>query len=157
MLVFLQVWLFNKIHIEGVATPLLYVYFIVKLPVDANRNLTLVLSALLGLTIDMFSFTLGMNMLASVVIGFLRSYFLKLFAPRDIFESYMPSFSAFGKAMFMRYASLMILMHQFVLFMVESLSFFDALHLFLRIAGSFTITALLVFAFESIKFEKFKT
>ena len=154
LLVFLQVWLFNKIHLFGFITPLLYIYFIIKLPVNMNRNWVLVLSALMGLTIDLFSFTLGVNMLASIVIAFLRFYFLKLFAPRDVFESDVPSFSTFGRALFFRYAFLMTLLHQIILFTTESFSLFDPLSLILRVIGSTILTMLLVYAFECIKIDE---
>ena len=154
LLVILQVCLFNKIHLFGFATPLLYIYFIIKLPVDMNRNWIVVLSALMGLSIDLFNFTLGMNMLAATIIAFLRFYLLKLFAPRDIFESYSPSFSTFGKSLFFRYAFLTTLFHQIILFTSESFSLFDPLSLILRVFGSTVLTMLLIYALESLRFEK---
>jgi rod shape-determining protein MreD len=150
LLVFLQVVLFDKIHLFGYATPLLYVYFILKLPADMNRNWIMILSALMGLCIDLFNYTLGLNMLACVVAGFMRYYSLKLFAPRDIFTTYIPSFATFGKWLFIRYAGLVVLLHQFVLFVVESLSLFDPLLLLYRIVGSFILTMFLIFSFERI-------
>jgi rod shape-determining protein MreD len=156
LLVFLQVWLFDKIHLWGFATPLLYVYFIIKLPVETNRNVVLILSALIGLTIDLFS-TLGVNMLASTIVGFSRTGFLKLFAPRDVFESYSPSFSTFGKAMFLRYAFLITLLHQIILFTLEFFSMLDPLRLIFCISGSFILTMLLIFAFESFNVGNLKT
>jgi rod shape-determining protein MreD len=157
LLVLLQVWLFNKIHIGGFAMPLVYIYFIIKLPVEMNRNLVLLLSTLLGLTIDLFTFTLGLNMLATITAGFSRAYFLKLFAPRNIFESFSPSFATFGKAMFRRYAGIMILLHQIVLYATESFSLFEPVLLVLRIAGSFLLTLFLIDTFERMQYGKIKT
>jgi hypothetical protein len=118
-----------------------------------DRNLVVILSALMGLCIDLFTYTLGLNMLAATIIAFSRFYLLKLFAPRDIFESYVPSFSTFGKALFLRYASSMILLHQIILFLSESFSLFDPVSLILRVSGSFILTILFIYAFESVKFE----
>jgi rod shape-determining protein MreD len=157
LLVFMQVWLFNKIHIGGLATPLVYIYFIVKLPVEMNRNQVLLLSALIGLTIDLFTFTLGLNMLATLIAGFSRTYLLKLFAPRNIYDSFSPSFSTFGKGMFLRYAGLIILFHQVVLFMAESFSLFDPAQLVLRITGSYLLTIFLIYTFEKMQPGKIKT
>ncbi|GHV22498.1 rod shape-determining protein MreD [Clostridia bacterium] len=152
LLVFLQVWLFDKIHLFGYVTPLLYIYFIIKLPGDMNQNLVLLLSALLGLSVDLFEYTLGLNMLACVVTGFLRCYLLNLYAPRDLFESYSPSFDSFGATGFLRYALLITFIHQLVLFTTESFSLFDPVSLIFRIAGSVILTMFLIFAFESINF-----
>lgn len=156
VLVFLQVWLFNSIHLFGVATPLLYIYFLLKFPVSMNRNAVLLLSAFMGLVIDIFDYTLGLNMLAMTITGFLRYYFLKLFIPKDIFDEYIPSFVTFSKLVFMRYAGTLVLIHTLILFVVESFSLFDPLLLFLRIASSFILTILLIFAFESFNFDLFK-
>ncbi|MDR2087537.1 MAG: rod shape-determining protein MreD [Dysgonamonadaceae bacterium] len=157
LLVFLQVWLFNKIHIGGFATPLVYIYFIIKLPVEMNRNMVLLIAALIGLTIDLFTFTLGLNMLATVIAGFSRTYLLKLFAPKNVYESFSPSLATFGKALFLRYAFLIILLHQIVLFVTESFSFFEPLQLVLRITGSYLLTLFLVYAFEKIQLGKIKS
>jgi len=156
ILVFLQIWLFGNIHLFGFATPLLYVYFIIKLPISINRNIVILLSALLGFIIDIFGGVLGLNMLVMVIIGFLRFYLLKLFAPRDIFDDYVPSFNTFGKFLFMRYAGVISLLHIFLLYTIESFSLLAPTLLFLHIAGSFTLTILLIFAFESINFDVLK-
>lgn len=150
LLVFLQVWLFNKIHLFGYATPFLYVYLIVKLPIDLNRNIVLIIAAIMGFLIDVFNFTLGMHMLASVAVGFIRYYLLKLFTPRDIFESVLPAFSTFDRGLFLRYAGSVVLIHHIVLLLVDSLSLLDPLSLILRILGSSVLTIFLIFTFESI-------
>jgi len=155
-LVFLQVWLFNSIHLFGYATPLLYIYFLIKLPIRMNRNVVILLSALLGFAVDIFGSTLGLSMTVMILLGFLRYYLLKLFAPRDVFEDYLPSFTIFGKFLFMRYAGTIVLIQLFLLYAIESFSLFNPLALFLRITGSFILTFLLIFAFESISLDLFK-
>jgi rod shape-determining protein MreD len=156
LLVFLQVGLFGNIRIFGFATPLPYIYFLIKLPVRMNRNLVLIVSALLGFTIDVFSGTLGFHILVAVFTGFLRYYLLKLFAPRDVFDDYIPSFSTFGKNLFIRYAGAITLIQVNLLYLIESFSLLTPLLLLLRIASSFTLTILLIFVFENINFGAFK-
>ncbi len=153
LLAFLQVTLFNRIHILGYATPLLYVYSIIKMPVDMNRNLVLLLSVLMGFIVDIFDFTLGLNMLACTLTGFSRFYFLKLFSPRDLIESVSPSFRSFGKGLFIRYASVVTFIHIMIVYFTESLTLFDPLHLIYRIVGSFLITIVLIFAVESLNWD----
>ena len=150
LLILLQITLFDKIHLFGYATPLLYIYFIIKLPGNINRNLILFLSAILGLCVDVFNSTLGLNMLACVLIGFSRTLFLNWMAPRDLFEDYIPSFQSFGMWPFLRYAFIMTLFHHLILFTSEALSFLDIISLTFRIAGSVILTILLIFACESI-------
>lgn len=157
LLLFLQIWLFNKIHFGGYAVPIVYIYLIIKLPVDLNRNMVLLIAAFLGFLLDLLGYTLGLNMLACVVAGFLRYYLLKLFTPRDMIESLLPSFSSFGKGLFLRYAAFVVLIHHIVLFTVEYYSLFDPVNLVLCIAGSFILTMFLIFGFESINNSGSKT
>ena len=156
LLVFLQVWLLSTIHLFGLATPLLYIYFLIKLPIKMNRNIILLVSALLGFVIDIFGDTLGLNMLVMVVCGLLRIYLLKLFTPRDISDDCIPSFNTFGKYLFLRYAGVITLIQVSLLFFIESLSLFNLKLLLLQIMSSFILTFLLIFAFESINIDMFK-
>jgi hypothetical protein len=107
----------------------------------------------LGFIIDIFGGTLGLNMTVMVIVGFLRYYILKLFAPRDIFDDSVPSFSTFGKFLFLRYAGAITLIQIVLLYSIESFSLFAPWLLFLRIISSFTLTILLIFAFESVNFD----
>jgi len=156
LLVFLQVGLFNNIHLFGLATPLLYIYFLIKLPVGINRSTVILLSTFLGFIIDIFGGTLGLNMFVMVVCGFLHYYFVRLFAPRDIPDDCIPSFDTFGKYFFLRFSGIITLIQVFLLYFIESFSLFNTKLLFLHTISSFTITFLLIFAFESIKFDVFK-
>jgi len=97
-----------------------------------------------------------LNMFVMVIIGFLRFYLLKLFAPRDVYEDYVPSFETFGNFMFVRYVGTLTLIHVTILHLMESFTLFDPINLVLRILGSFILTVLLICAFESINVRGFK-
>ena len=98
-LVFLQIWLFDNIHLFGFATPLLYIYFLIKLPISMNRNIVILLSALLGFIIDIFGGSLGLSMTALVMVGFLRYYLLKLLR-REMFLTTILPLSAVSESFF---------------------------------------------------------
>jgi rod shape-determining protein MreD len=155
--IFLQVWIFNKINLWGVATPLFYIYFIIKIPVNTNRNWGLFLAFLLGFFIDMFSYTRGFNTLACTVIGFIRPYALNFFSPRDGIEFGEPSVKNLGKGLFVRYVVFLTLLHHITLFCIESFSFFDPLHLLLRIAGSSILTIIFILIADRLTWEKTKS
>jgi rod shape-determining protein MreD len=84
VVVFLQVTIGNNIHLLGVAIPFLYIYFIIRLPLSLSVNWTFTLAFILGLVIDIFSNTPGMNALACTVVAFLRKPILNLYTPRAI-------------------------------------------------------------------------
>ncbi|GHT76586.1 rod shape-determining protein MreD [Bacteroidia bacterium] len=151
VLVVLQIGLFDKIHLFGYATPLLSIYFIIKLPARINKSLLLIWAAFLGLTIDLFTGTLGLNLLACVVSAFLRPSILKLFEPRDQLANYLPSYiSLGGQWMFIRYAVAMTLLHHFCIFTVETFVLFNLWNLILHIIASAILTILLIIACESL-------
>ena len=91
-LVLVQVLILNKIHILGFITPFLYIYFLLKLPTGISRYLLLLLGFILGIKIDVFSNTPGINAAACVFLAFVRPTFLRLFTPRDMLDSIVPSF-----------------------------------------------------------------
>ena len=130
VVVFLQVTIGNSIHLLGVAIPFLYIYFIIRLPLSLSVNWTLTLAFILGLVIDIFSNTPGMNALACTVVAFLRKPILNLYTPRgeDYSES-EPSIRNFG---------------------IESFSFFDIGRLIVRILASTILTFLVILGMDSL-------
>ena len=61
----LQVLVLNHIHLFHLVTPFLYLYIILKIPLDLTRVQIIWIAFLTGLTIDIFSNTLGMHAAAA--------------------------------------------------------------------------------------------
>ena len=68
-LVLLQVLILNNVHIAGYATPFLYIYLILKFESETPRNALMLWAFFLGLTVDIFSDTPGMNAAATVALA----------------------------------------------------------------------------------------
>ncbi len=153
VLILLQIWIFNQIHLFGVAVPMAYIYFLLKLPSNTNRNFVLLLAFLQGLFIDIFSYTLGMHALASTLAGFMWYYSLKLFSSRDMPDEYIPSVNSLGPLSFLKYAGSIVLLHLIVFFVVETASVFDPLNLILRTFSSFLLTMIIIFGFEGFNLD----
>ena len=151
LLVFVQICILNKIHLFGVISPLLYVYFILKLPTNISRNKVLLWSFFLGFFIDFFSYSMGLNMIAATFTGFLRHYLLRMHTSREIVESFTPSIHTMEFFSFIRYALWMIFLHHALLFIVDTGSFHDVGMLSLKIAGSSVCTFILVMGCEALK------
>ena len=60
ILLLFQVLVLNHVHIYQYATPLLYIYFILKLNSQVNRKVIMGWAFALGLSIDIFSNTPGL-------------------------------------------------------------------------------------------------
>jgi len=154
-LVLSQVLIFNHILFLGYATPYIYIYFIIKLPVNINRNIVVLLGFLIGITIDMFCNTPGLNAAATTCIAFLRLPAQKLFFERDDFEYLVPKLSLLGMS-FIKYVVIMILVHHTILISLESFSYFNIEAIVLRILLSSLLTFIIIFAFEGLSIKRAK-
>ncbi len=150
LLIFVQICILNKIHLFGFVTPLLYVYFILKLPTNTSRNEVLFWSFSMGLVLDIFSYSMGLNMIAATSIGFIRYYILRMHTSREVTETFSPSIRTMGGGAFIRYAIWMILLHHAILFSVDTGSLYDFKMLALRIVGSAASTLILVIGCEAL-------
>ena len=81
-LVLVQQFVFNNIELNTYMNPYVYVLFILILPFTLNKSLLLLLSFVLGATIDLLSGTLGLHSAACTLIGYLRPYVLSIFTSR---------------------------------------------------------------------------
>jgi hypothetical protein len=93
----------------------------------------LLLAFVLGGIIDVFSHSYGIHMAATVLVAFIRPYIMGLFASREDMEKSAPTYRNFGVS-FLKYASLIVVIHHFVLFSLEAFSFshFGMVFLFLN-------------------------
>ena len=157
VLVLIQVLVLNNIHFLRVATPFLYLYFILKMPVGTSRTNVVFFSFLIGLVIDIFSNTPGMHAAACTFAGFIREPLIRLFMGKDLPEGIYPSYKTFGYGGFFRYTLLFVVIHHVTLFLIESLSFFDPLFLALRIGASVVTTILLICTIEAFNIESQKS
>lgn len=150
-LALLQVLILNHVHIAGYATPFLYIYFILKFSSGTSRNELMLWAFFFGLTIDMFSDTPGMNAAATVLLAFLRPFFLRLFTPRDTLDSITPSFKSMGISPFLKYTTATVFVHTLVLLSIEFFSFFNVGLLLLRVLLCTILTVACIIAIEGIR------
>ena len=147
LLVFLQVFILNNIQFSGYINPYIYILFIIALPFETPNWALLILAFILGLTIDLFSSTVGMHCSATVFMAFIRPYVLKVISPRDGYESEtLPQLKYYGASWFIRYSAILIFAHHFVLFYVEVFRLSNFFTTFARVVLSsiFTIIVVLI-------------
>lgn len=155
LLILLQVLVLNNISFFGYAVSFIYIYFIIKLPVGSNRNLTLLLGFLLGFIIDIFCNTPGINAAATTLIAFISRPAQGLFFMVEDYDEQSPRLSILGWA-FMKYAIFITLIHHIALISLESFSYFNIELMLLRIISSTILTSILIFAFEGFSIKKVK-
>lgn len=149
-LVLFQVLVLNHVHIVGYATPFLYIFLILKFESSVSRNALMLWAFFLGLVIDVFSDTPGMNAAATVLLAFLRPLLLRLFVPRETLDDLVPSIQTMGLTPFLKYVSLAVLLHHTMLLTLE---FFSLAHygiLLLRILASSLLTVACIMTLDGI-------
>ncbi|MBN1118349.1 MAG: rod shape-determining protein MreD [Bacteroidales bacterium] len=155
VLIVAQIFIFNNIELGGYLNPYVYIIFILLLPFETPGWLLLILSFLLGFSVDIFSETLGMHTAASVFMAYLRPMALSMFAPRDGYESgSFPRIHYYGLSWFAQYALVLIFAHHTVLFLTELFIIQDIFHILLRIVFSTIFSASLIILSQFIVFKK---
>ncbi len=145
ILVLIQVLILNNIQFTRLhLNPLVYTLFVLLLPFNTPLWLQLAASFLLGLTVDIFSDTLGMHSSATVLLAFLRPFVLEIIAPREGYEvGKSPQLSTFGLGWFLKYSLILIVAHHTVYFLLDA---FDIhfIHILLLKIGLTTIFSTLI-------------
>lgn len=156
ILVLLQVLLLNRIAVFGLAVPILYIYFLIKLPYGRNRFYVIVSGFLLGIVIDIFFNTPGMNAAATTITATLRSMVLNLFYPKNEYEDLVPGIHT-STAAFVKFTVMMVLLHQTLLFFIEAFTLFNLTSTLIRIGSSSILTIVLILALDSLSIRREKS
>ncbi len=72
-----QILIFNNLNFLGYINPYPYILFIILYPVNSNKYGLLLASFLLGITMDMFCNSGGVNAAACLVLAYYRPYIFK--------------------------------------------------------------------------------
>lgn len=153
MLVLFQVLLLNRMNLFGVAAPILYVYFLLKLPMGRNMFYVIISGFLLGLVIDIFLNTPGMNAAATTIVAALRKPVMDVCFSREEYDNFVPGIHSAAGA-FIRFAVFMVLLHLTLLFFIESFSFFNVTKTLLRIVASSSVTLVLIITLDSLMYKR---
>lgn len=152
-LILLQVIILNRINVLGFATPILYIYFLLKLPFGRNPYYTIISGFLIGLIIDIFLNTPGMNAAATTIVATFRKPILNLFYDREIFDEFIPGINS-GTAQFVKLAVFAVLLHITILFFIESFTLFNAAYTLMRIVASSLISIIIIISFDVLIYRK---
>lgn len=141
VLVLVQGLVLKNMELGPFVNPFLYVLFIIQLPFELPAWIALIVCFITGISVDVFYNTMGMHAAVCTLIGFMRPALLRFMSPRDGYESAMqPNMQMMGKLWFVSYAGIIVLIHHFLLFMLEVFSFHDFFWTLLRIVASAVAT-----------------
>lgn len=156
-LIIFQVLILNNINLGGYINPFFYIYFILLLPFSVSRWMLLASAFLLGLVIDVFTNTPGLNASACVAMAFARPFVIRIISTGS--ESPIginPTIKNQGIKWFLYYAIILIFVHHFILFYLEIFRFHEFFQTLFRTLISSAITLVFVLISEYLFFQKSK-
>ena len=115
-----QVFFLDNLYLYGYIIPMIYVLFVLIYPLQGNKGLFYFLSFLLGLIIDIFHGTGGVNAAATLLIAALRYPLLNILVERDVNETVI-SFFGLRNYIVLIYTIVLVFIHHFAIFYLDYL------------------------------------
>ncbi|MBO7610469.1 MAG: rod shape-determining protein MreD [Muribaculaceae bacterium] len=142
----------NKIILFDVAVPLVFIYVILRLPINWHSNIVLTIAFLMGLLVDVFNNTPGMNALSCTVLAGVRPAVFNAYVPRgeELAESTMPSISSLGIGVYAKYMVTLVLIYCTLIFFIQAFTVRDVLLTIERVLASTLLTAVILLGLDSL-------
>jgi hypothetical protein len=126
------------------------------LPFETTRAQLILAGFLMGMSVDIFSGTPGLNAAATVFMAFMRPVIIGLTTRKsDIEDKNSPTVTEMGLQWFVVYGLLLILLHNLVLFWLEAFSIrllgIVIIETIISVPISFVIILLIIYIFKPIK------
>lgn len=151
LVLLLQVFICNYIHLFGFITPAFYIIGLLLLPLELPKSVQYLIGFFCGLFVDMFTHTLGFNTAACTIIMFIRPFIVKALNGRktsDSVERPIPGVKDFK--WLVSYVGILTFVHQLLIVMLETMKLHNFLHTLVAIVGNTVLTAFLILCAEYI-------
>lgn len=150
--VLFQVLLFNNMVLWGKGFAFIYVGYLLTFPIELGIIPAMLIGFATGISIDIFSNTLGIHASASVLLMYVRPYLLSILTPHGGYPSgVLPRPSTMGFGWFSTYSIILILIHHTFLFFVEAggfqLFFFTLQKVILSALFTYSVVMLIQYLF----------
>ena len=146
VLLILQVLVLNHFNLFGFINPMVYIVWVILFPIQKDKSLVLILSFLLGLAIDFFSDSGGINAAATLFIAYTRVPILNMVLGKSDFDYVLFNIKSIPTIKAITYISLITFIHHFIIFGLEFYSLSAILSILSNtfITGLFTITIIVL-------------
>lgn len=154
-LILFQTLLFNHIALFNVAFPIVFIYFIIRLPVHLNLSYLFSLAFAMGFIVDVFSDTPGVNSLACTLLAACkRPVFYAYVSKDDKTKNITPTIRNIGFISYAKYLLTMTGIYCLLAFIIEYFSFADVKELVILSASSCLLTFLILLSLDSLIISK---
>lgn len=147
LLVTFQVFVLNRITLFGQYTAVLYPVFVLFYPFFRNKYLFLASSFILGLTVDAFLGTWGINAFATTLVAYFRTLIFR--TSTDTSTDFF-SFQTLQWSQFLFFIFSSILIHQTAVQLVEFFKLSRILEIILNILATSTISFILILVYALV-------
>lgn len=154
-LVLAQVLICNHVVLFHTAVPLIFIYFIVRLPLSMSLNWQFTLAFLLGFIIDIFSDTPGVNSLSCLILAAVRKPVFYAYVQRDDkVKDIVPTIGRLGPWTYIKYLFSLTLIYCLCCFGIEYFSFADVKQIAVDASSSALFTFTLLLGVDSLMTSK---
>ena len=151
IMLLLQVLICNHIAIFNVAVPIIFIYFIIRLPISIGQGWLFTLSFLLGLIVDICADTPGVNALSCTLLAALKKPIYYAYVPKDDKTmDLIPSISSLGVATYCKFLVTLIGIYCILVFSIEYFSFADVKVVVILSASSCLLTFITLLAIDCL-------
>ncbi len=141
----LQIFVFDNLTITPLLSPLVYLVFIILLPIEIPPLAMIALGTTLGVVMDWTMGVAGINTIATLFVSFFRANILSLICGKErTNEKGVPSELLLGYGDFIRYIVTMVVIQHVIYFAFESLSITNLWFLAMRFTLSTALGVLFV-------------
>lgn len=141
----------SKIILFNVAVPFVFIYLILRMPMSWHTNIILTVGFLMGLMVDVFGNTPGMNALACTVLAGVRHSVFNAYVPRENeMADPIPSIETLGFSAYTKYMVTLVLIFCTLIFFIQAFTLRDVLLTLERIVASTLLTALILLGIDSL-------
>lgn len=154
-LILVQALVCNNIMLFNVAMAFVFIYVIIRLPMDLSVNWLLTWAFLSGLAVDAFADTPGVNSLACTLLAMLKRPMLYAYIPRDDrTKNIVPSLLSLGFAVYGKYLFSMATVYCLLAFTIEYFNFADVKEIVIMSGASALLTFLILLGIDSLMARK---
>lgn len=146
----MQILFLNRISLFGYVTPLFYIWLIVRFDSYMKRTGMLLWAFSLGLVLDMFSGTPGLNAASATLLAMVQPGIVKMFVQTERYEQLFPSSATMGGRPFAGYLLLMTVLHHTTYFLLRSIPLGDWSVLVLKVIFSTLLTFIFMIVAERL-------
>lgn len=146
----IQILFLNRISLFGYVTPLFYIWLIVKFDSYMKRSGMLLWAFFLGLVLDMFSGTPGLNAASATLLAMVQPGIVKMFVQTERYEQLFPGSATMGGRPFAGYLLIMTVLHHTVYFILRSIPLGDWSVLVLKVVFSTLLTFIFMIVAERL-------